>query len=409
MPSDDLQHIVDAVAAKLSRSVSVDDPSMRLLAASRHFGDQDPARVRSVLDRYAGEEATGFVLSHGISKWTGPGRVPAHRPQLVARMCVPVRCHGLLLGYLWLIDKDHTVTDDELALAVDAADEMGLVLYRRLLLHEREQARTGALLRDLVSADQVARVRAIEEIRDDGLLAAADHVVVICAEAFGGKEAKEAEQATVALGTAVEAAIRTVPAGTVLGFAHGRRAMLVLATAAVPAAVTVEGLADVTASRFRSLAGPHDRLVVGVGSDQPGLGRAAVSYGHAGTAARAARLLPGVGAIAHWARLGPYAMLLQLPRDQVMSEEWTPALRRLRRADPDGALVATVEAYLDCAGDVQRTARRLRVHRTTLYHRVQRIEEVAGVDLHNGDDRLALHLGLRLARLSAAWRADPDG
>ncbi|MEO3876485.1 helix-turn-helix domain-containing protein [Nonomuraea sp. B12E4] len=51
------------------------------------------------------------------------------------------------------------------------------------------------------------------------------------------------------------------------------------------------------------------------------------------------------------------------------------------------------------AGDVKRTAASLCIHRASLYYRLRRIEEIASVDLSSGDDRLALHLGLKVARL----------
>ena len=56
----------------------------------------------------------------------------------------------------------------------------------------------------------------------------------------------------------------------------------------------------------------------------------------------------------------------------------------------------TLEAYLDRAGDAQAAAAALFIHRTTLYHRLRRIERIAGVDLRDGDDRLLLHMALRL-------------
>jgi sugar diacid utilization regulator len=63
-------------------------------------------------------------------------------------------------------------------------------------------------------------------------------------------------------------------------------------------------------------------------------------------------------------------------------------------------LVDTLETYLELAGDARATAEALTLHRATLYHRLNRIEKLTGARLKTGDDRLALHLGLRLARLS---------
>jgi DNA-binding PucR family transcriptional regulator len=64
-------------------------------------------------------------------------------------------------------------------------------------------------------------------------------------------------------------------------------------------------------------------------------------------------------------------------------------------------LVGTLETYLDHAGDAQAAASALFVHRSTLYNRLHRIEELTGIDLRAGDDRLELHLGLRIWRMAA--------
>jgi DNA-binding PucR family transcriptional regulator len=63
-------------------------------------------------------------------------------------------------------------------------------------------------------------------------------------------------------------------------------------------------------------------------------------------------------------------------------------------------LTGTAEAWLDCAGSPQRAAARLCIHRQTLYYRLGRIEELTGLDLADGGDRLLLHLGVRAARLN---------
>jgi DNA-binding PucR family transcriptional regulator len=100
---------------------------------------------------------------------------------------------------------------------------------------------------------------------------------------------------------------------------------------------------------------------------------------------------------ASWDALGVDRVLSALP-DGVY-DDVPEGLRRLLAGEE--ALVATLEAYLDNAGDVKRTAAALSLHRGGLYYRLRRIEEIAGVDLHDGEDRLLCHLALRLMRLGA--------
>jgi DNA-binding PucR family transcriptional regulator len=72
-------------------------------------------------------------------------------------------------------------------------------------------------------------------------------------------------------------------------------------------------------------------------------------------------------------------------------------------ADPAAAtLLPTLGTFLDCAGDVQRAAAELRVHRATLYNRLSRVEQISGLNLRDGRDRLLMHLALRLHHMYGA-------
>jgi hypothetical protein len=66
-------------------------------------------------------------------------------------------------------------------------------------------------------------------------------------------------------------------------------------------------------------------------------------------------------------------------------------------------LVETLETYLDVAGNAQVTAERLNLHRTSLYYRLQRVEQLAGTDLKDGQERLALHMALKVARMTGQY------
>jgi DNA-binding PucR family transcriptional regulator len=99
---------------------------------------------------------------------------------------------------------------------------------------------------------------------------------------------------------------------------------------------------------------------------------------------------------ARWEELGVDRLVSSLP--DAALEDLPDGLRRLIESG-DEALVRTLEAYLDHAGDVKATAAALSLHRGGLYYRLRRIEELAEVNLHDGEDRLLCHLALRLARL----------
>lgn len=89
-------------------------------------------------------------------------------------------------------------------------------------------------------------------------------------------------------------------------------------------------------------------------------------------------------------------MLTALPRPPESAPD--PAVRPLL-APSHAELARTAEVFLDRAGQASRTAAELGIHRQTLYYRLGRVQQLTGLDLNDGEDRLLLHMALKQARL----------
>ncbi|MEV7683746.1 helix-turn-helix domain-containing protein [Streptomyces sp. NPDC088341] len=406
MSSDDLQSIVDELAERLQRSVAIDDPSIRLLAASRHFGDEDAVRVKSVLNRSVGPEIVERALSQGIAKWTRPGNVVLGLDGCLPRLCAPIRCNGLLLGYLWLIEGVPPLDEPQIALASEAATRAGIVMYRRLLLHERSKARHEAILRELVSSDSATKVQAIEDLRAEQLFSEQAVCLQVVAVQCVGKGGGPTAPQEVALEVAVEDGLRAVPEDSYLTVAHRSRAWILLVQEEPPSRARLDALSHRVRSRFASLTDGTARVVIGIGSVVCRLDLVVDSYNQALLAVRTATLVPTTGDVARWGELGPYELLLRMPVENLLAASHIPALDALAKEDGQGVLLETLEAFFDYAGDVRRTAEHLLVHRATLYHRLKRIERLTGCSLDNGDDRLTLHLGVKLRSFAFMYHGD---
>jgi DNA-binding PucR family transcriptional regulator len=129
---------------------------------------------------------------------------------------------------------------------------------------------------------------------------------------------------------------------------------------------------------------------VGVGDARASLSLARESVNEARQALDVADRLPGLAPVARWSELGIYRVLSTVDLSGAH-----PGAAKLLAAP---VLAETLETYLDLAGDAAATAGRLNLHRTTLYYRLRRIEELTGADLRDGQQRLGLHLSLKSAR-----------
>ncbi|TRO61194.1 PucR family transcriptional regulator [Streptomyces sp. IB201691-2A2] len=136
------------------------------------------------------------------------------------------------------------------------------------------------------------------------------------------------------------------------------------------------------------------RIAAGIAVPHSGLADLGTAWQEASAAARAALAEPRLGPVAHWSSIGPYRLLTSLPP----TASHDPAVRPLL-APAHRELAHTAEVFLDCAGQAGRTAAELGIHRQTLYYRLSRVEQLTGLDLDDGEDRLLLHMGLKARRL----------
>ncbi|MET9173851.1 helix-turn-helix domain-containing protein [Streptomyces misionensis] len=434
----DYQELVDEISELLGVPATLENRDFELIAFGAYDSDDeldasalDPVRTRSILTRRSTATVRSWFEGFGITRATGPVRIPPSPEAGVyrGRICLPVRHRGVVLGYVWLLDGDPGPTDAQLAAAMRVAGRIGA-----LLADEAEAgAGLGRELRAVLTAESgwqrdmaVAELRTALGPRADGphtLVCVAPwpspdpddapsarsipHAAALCTIPWGA--AGQSLAVLVRLRSTTVGAPALAAAARVLAEAEGARGATAARTregadaggrakgtagrgagAAVAAAVAA-GVAG--AGGFAAAAGPAGPAA-GVGDPRTGLAELGTVWQEARAAARAALAEPRLGPVAEWRGIGPYRLLTALPpesvHDPVAGALLSPAHRELAR---------TAEVYLDCAGQAGRTASELGVHRQTLYYRLNRVEQLTGLDLDDGEDRLLLHMALKRARL----------
>ncbi|RMG78361.1 MAG: PucR family transcriptional regulator, partial [Chloroflexi bacterium] len=66
-----------------------------------------------------------------------------------------------------------------------------------------------------------------------------------------------------------------------------------------------------------------------------------------------------------------------------------------------GDLIRTLNGFFEANGNLAKAAQDLDVHRNTLVYRLERISELTDMDLNDADNRLMLHLALKIQRVLA--------
>ncbi|MFJ2033094.1 helix-turn-helix domain-containing protein [Streptosporangium sp. NPDC087985] len=348
MISHDVQDLLDSLAMAVGRGMAVDDPEGRVVAHSVHHGEVDQVRARAILSRSVPTEVGAWQEAHGVATTRAPVRVPDN-PALgmAARLCVPLVHRGRRVGSLWIIEGSGPLTPQEEARTLRDAAAIAALL---------DDGEGSPTLRRLLGGE--ITVRRAAGVLGEGPM----HVLAVRADQGGPGEAVGDELAR----------MRRPPAFTVLD----RHAVVLLNNGE-----DARELGELLAARTHGHAG--------VSALHPGLESVREAHGEAVASARAAAAEPRLGPVACWPDLGVYRLL---------ADPMASPLGVLRKHP---ALVVTLETYLDHGGDAQETARLLHLHRTSLYYRLARVEELTGRSMKDGSHRLELHLALKLARWNA--------
>jgi hypothetical protein len=376
MAVTELQRIVDGLRERLQRPVILDDPAFRLLAHSTQDEVVDEVRRHAILHRQPPEAAKRYARSLGMQRATDPMVLPANPAiGMDARLGVPVRADGQLVGFLF-ISATPPLDDGEVAAAVAAASEAAAAIRRDQALADRDRTRERELVADLLGDDATARTKAAAALVDEELFTPDGPVVAVAVDA------------------ALERARIRLPHRRAIHLTRPDHGVLIVATA------ELEGRGRTPLDLAEELRHDTDAAHAAVGAPRGALVDAWRSAVEASRALRVLNAVPALGPVAAWDQLGVYALLSQFPLDELADGGLHPGVVALFGAKDGPALTATLQAFLDRGGDVGDTAAALGLHRGTLYHRLRKVERLAGIDLKDGNDRLAVHLSLHLARLA---------
>jgi hypothetical protein len=329
----DMQAAVDRLAVAIGHSVLIEDIGQYPVWWST-VGAVDRTRMRTILNRHVDPAAAAVIARFKLAEAVGPVRTPAMPDaDMWARWCMPIRHNDRLLGFLWVLDPDHTVDEDHLPMLVACAELAAETMATARRTAENTTGRRDELIsRLLVGPDQDAAqaLARLEALPTD------TRVQVYAPALTDGWPLPDSMSA--------HAADTSAPSAT--------------SGSPLPLAEMGEAVRRATATRRAVAAG--------------------------------ARIDP-----LSWDALGAWRLIIEAP-ESLSPSDIHPGVAALAR-QPNTTLMTTAREILDHGGDIAVAAKMLHLHRTTLYYRIDRILELTGVDLRSGPTRIDLQLALWLA------------
>ncbi|MEU0586948.1 helix-turn-helix domain-containing protein [Streptomyces sp. NPDC006132] len=133
----DYEELVDEISELLGAPATLENRDFELIAFGAYDseGDLDPSaldpvRTRSILTRRSTAAVRAWFEGFGITRATGPVRIPPTPEAGVyrGRICLPVRHRGVVHGYVWLLDDDPGPSERQLSAAMRVTARIGALL-----------------------------------------------------------------------------------------------------------------------------------------------------------------------------------------------------------------------------------------------------------------------------------------
>jgi DNA-binding PucR family transcriptional regulator len=393
----DLFDLANVVAVAARGAVLVEDAAKNILAYSTVEGQEiDWVRQRGILQRRVPHTDQTDRAYRDVALSPGPVRFPPLNDRH-GRLAVALRAGGELLGSMWVVDVDGQAPSEALQLLADSAELASLYILKE---------RTRRAIADSASASDTTASQLLRGAGDvasnaDWARRAGSSVAVVLvpAQEQGADSVHWAGRARASLSVYLSAfrqqyAIKVEDGRLYLILGLGRERTTDLDR-------VVQGVVEHLRQSLRA------DVVVAVGTVVPGVEEIPRSRQSADELLSLLQRRPNLPRIATYADLASQVLLHRLAESKEALRLLDDArLRRLLESErPSGqAYVSTLRAYLDALGDTAKAASVCGVHANTVRYRLQKVQELLGLDLANPDDRLVVWLQLRLLAGENAWR-----
>jgi purine catabolism regulator len=315
----------------------------------------------------------------------------------LARFVCPIITKDIGRGYLSIIGRDTDLDDIDLLVAEHGAAACALEMAKAKAISDTEKRLRGTFLDRLLLGDvsQQEAIRQGERFDHD---MTQTHVAIVLR--WQGEKLPSNRR----LETLVNSAVSTHHASALVWQREKENEVLVFFATDIDPKQSIEASMKL-AKQFGQEVNrqyPGARAAIGLGQPARDITAWRNSYRDAVQAVElAARLHTDVPL--YIGDLGVYQLILSLSDREKLRDFCDHALGSLEDYDhrQNADLIKTLEAFFDCHGNLSQTAEKLIVHRNTLLYRMNRINEIAQIDLDRPEIRLALHLALTIRKLLA--------
>jgi DNA-binding PucR family transcriptional regulator len=393
----DIDELADVIGDLLNNPITIEDSDHKLIAYSSHGESTDQARWSTIMGRRVPEKVLTRLWKEGVFQQLLTEDNPVHIPAidevgLGKRVAIAIRKGDDVLGYIWAQEVNRPITETDDEILRQAAKAAVPRLVQRQGKRKAEEQRRKEFFWELLLGNHTSETAIRRKAESLQMELPAPYLICII-DSPGGQLDRYLYPLI------MRDKLLWVTDGTQLILLMGKKTAAVREGGSL-GKITEQFLAE-SLDKLGNQTNAGD-LIAGYGQPYKAYTDIVRSYREALHVVQVKRLFSReTKQIFGFHDLGIYRFLLQLKKWGDAEGYVNERLSRLKQYDRENQtnLLETLETFLDTAGKVNLTSQRLHIHINTLSYRLRRIEEIMEVNLDDQNQRTALYLDLKVAKL----------
>lgn len=395
---DSLDEFADLISQVLQCPITIEDANHRLLAYSTHDERTDPARISTIIGRRVPEKVINQLWKEGtipaLLKTKEPVRIESvDEIGLSNRVAISIWKQDEVLGFIWALEIDKSLTELDFLLLKKAADAVKNKLLQLQTRKNKKEERSQEFFWKLLTGHLKVREEIIENFHALQITPADTFAVLVFQ--FQENISSKVEQS-------ISYLLKTSQRLKIMLYTADCSQLILL--------VSVDGI-DAPMAEIKTFANTFvtkmaDRYSVkGISpvystiyNDYQKIGKA---YQETLTVISIKEKFPlETNEISSYQKLGIYQLFDLILEKRKNDEYESHTLKMLHEYDQkhNSNLVETLEVFLNKDNNIHEAAKELNVHANTLNYRLKRISEIGDVNFKDPNQKMLLYLDLKLEK-----------
>jgi DNA-binding PucR family transcriptional regulator len=395
---DSLDEFADLISQVLQCPITIEDANHRLLAYSTHDERTDAARIATIIGRRVPEKVINQLWKEGtipaLLETVEPIRVKSMNDiGLGDRVAISIWKQDEVLGFIWAIEIDKTLTDEDLTLLKKAADAVKSKLLQLQTRKNKKEERSQEFFWKLLTGHLRDQEEIIEHFQTLQITPPSAYAIFVFQFPHNITN-KEEHEISYLLKTAqrMKIILNTIDCNQLI--------LLVQASHIENPFQELDHFAENFVLKMQDRYGMKNINPVysSIYENYQKMGKA---YKEALSVLTIKEKFPSdTMGIFSYQRLGIYQLFQMIMENRNMEVYENYSLKRIQEYDQKhkSNLIETLEVFLDKDSNINEAAKELNVHANTLNYRLKRITEIGEVNFKDPNQKMLLYLDLKLAK-----------